>query len=81
MSKMSNHAANLADADQFRRPCSEPPEPDGPILENDAGPFTIGVCVRLVDLWKSDPEACGGPVRELVTQAPNNLRGGLEVGA
>jgi hypothetical protein len=66
MSKMSNHAANLADAEQFRHPY---PEPAGPVLENDPAPFAIGVCVRLVDLWKSDPEACSGPVRELITQA------------
>jgi hypothetical protein len=42
---------------------------DGPVAENDAAPFAIGVCVRLVDLWRSDPEECSGPVRELVTQA------------
>jgi hypothetical protein len=66
MSKMSNHAANLADAESFRHPY---PESDGPVAENDAAPFAIGVCVRLVDLWNRDPEACSGPVRELVTQA------------
>jgi hypothetical protein len=69
MSKMSNHAASVADRDQFRHPYPEPPEPDGPVVESSPEPFAIGICVRLVDLWRSDPDACSGPVRELVTQA------------
>lgn len=52
-------------------------EPDGSEPETDpaelSGLHPIEICVKLVALWKADPQSFTGPLRDLVTEAEKFL--------